>query len=830
MDGAPDKTGHAAVTAGEADPASFLSSPLFDDLSPPLIRWVADRRGHISVRDAGAASLADRFAYRLVGREWRKLLHPHDHRAVLGAALRGGGGEPLAIRFAGREGVWVACLLRVARLADGGGCYGTVEEADRACELGARAVDALDESREHYRWAVALSPQVPWTASPDGLIEEVGPRWLSLTGMEPGRALGWGWMDALHPDDMTRAEGEWRAHLRSGAPLDMDYRVRTPDGDYCWMRARAGARRDAKGRIIRWYGTLENVQVHKLAQEALAQGEERFRLAVQSANLGIWDFNCLTNERTWSRELRRMLGVTVDEPATSELALSLVHDDDRHRLRRLIDAVAQQRPPAHFEDMLRIRRADDGAERWIRSSGWTTQSESGRLSRVIVTFRDVTEEQDAERRIRWAATHDPMTRMPNRSLWQEALEQHTLTAQLIEGSFGLLLLDIDDLKRVNDGFGHDAGDALLLGFAERLAEAVPEDAVIGRLGGDEFGLISPSLVDSASLAECSARLLERVRGPYPHNGRDLECGVSIGGAVYGEHGATANDLLKAADLALYASKRSGRGRMTLFQSEFRASAQRESSMLFMAEQALALNLVLPYYQPKVCLRTGRVLGFEALLRWRHPKLGIQPPATIAAAFDHAELAMALTERMLTMVVSDVAIWLEAGMDPGRIAINAAAADFLTGDFADRLLGRLAQANIPTRHFEVEVTETVFLGRGAEQVERALHRFADAGVRVALDDFGTGYASLSHVKQYPVEVLKIDRSFIANIDRDPGDAAIVDAILKLGSSLGIEVVAEGIETREQADRLMALGCFIGQGYYYGQPRPPQELRHAIRAHG
>lgn len=789
-----------------------------------------DRRGRISIQEVGANRLSDALAYPPMGRSWLKLLHPHDRRPVMEVASGSGLTEPLPIRLAGKQGGWIACHLRIAPMADGSGYYGTVMEANGPSDVQSRALDALVESREHYRWAMALNPQVPWTAAPDGMIEEVSPRWRSLTGLEAGRALGRGWMDALHPNELELVDATWREHLRSGAPIDIDYRVRTSEGDYRWMRCRAAARRDSTGAIIRWYGTLEDIHVHKLAQEALTQSEERFRLAVQSANLGIWDFNCLTNERTWSRELRQMLGLTADAPATGELALSLVHEEDRHRLRRLIEAVGQQRSPPHFEDMLRVRRADDGTERLIRSSGWTTQSESGRLTRVIVTFRDVTEEQSAERRIRWAATHDPMTDMPNRSLWQDALERQTLIAQVTEGAFGLLLLDIDDLKRVNDGFGHDAGDALLRGFAQRLAEAVPDDAVIGRLGGDEFGLIAPSLVDSNSLAECSARLLESVRGPYPHNGRSLECGVSIGAAVYGEHAATAADLLKAADLALYASKRNGRGKMTLFHSELRASAQRESSMLFMAEQALALNLILPYYQPKVCLRTGRILGFEALLRWRHPRLGIQPPSTIAAAFEHVELAMALTDRMLTRVVGDVAAWLDAGMDPGRVAINASAADFLTGDFAERLLARLDEAGIPTHHFEVEVTETVFLGRGAEQVERALHRFAEAGVRVALDDFGTGYASLSHVKQYPVEVLKIDRSFIANIERDPGDAAIVDAILKLGSSLGIEVVAEGIETREQAERVMALGCHIGQGYYYGRPRPPQELRSAVRARG
>jgi EAL domain-containing protein (putative c-di-GMP-specific phosphodiesterase class I) len=241
-------------------------------------------------------------------------------------------------------------------------------------------------------------------------------------------------------------------------------------------------------------------------------------------------------------------------------------------------------------------------------------------------------------------------------------------------------------------------------------------------------------------------------------------------------------------------------------------------MLHMARQALSDHLILPYYQPKLCLRTGETLGYEALLRWHHPRLGIQSPATIAAAFEDAELAVALTDRMLGLVVRDVAEWMRAGMDPGRVAINASAADFLQGDFAERVLALLARHHVPTRNFEIEVTETVFLARGADHVERALNVFSERGVRISLDDFGTGYASLSHVKQYPVDVLKIDRSFVSNIEHDSGDAAIVDAIVKLALALGIDVVAEGIETPGQAELLIQHGCKAGQGFYLGLPQP------------
>lgn len=799
----------------------LLFSPLFDQVLPTFLRWVADHRGRLIAIERESGRSFPRFAGDPIGIGWRILLDREGRRTLLRHAKKDGGAQALTLPILCANGQKRWCQIRMARMegqGKAGRWYGTVEDVHERHDRSARVLaDALAESREHYRWSVDLNPQVPWTADPDGNIEEVGPRWFDLTGMAPEQGLGTGWLGALHPDDLERTVAIWSGHLASGAPVDVDYRVRLRDGGYRWMRARASARRDARGRIVRWYGTLEDVHAQRVAQLALSDSEERFRLAVQSARLGIWDFDCVTGARTWSTEFRTMLGLDQDEPATADLALRLVHPEDREKLRVMLEAVAVGAVPPHFEATLRVHRADTGALRWIRSTGWTMRSDAGRAQRIIVTFLDVTEERDADEGIRWAATHDPMTRLPNRALWQATLEEMAARAHGNGERFGLMLLDIDDLKRTNDSMGHDAGDALLCAFAERLAEVAPPDAILGRLGGDEFGLIAASLTDSATLERFSARLIDYVRTPpHVHQGRSLDCGVSIGGAVFGEHADRADDLLKSADLALYASKDAGRGRLTLFHSALRSEAQQRSSMIRMARQVVADDLVMPYYQARVDMRSGQVLGYEALLRWRHGRLGVQLPGTIAAAFDHGEIAVALTGQMLDAVLRDMQLWLGAGLNPGRVAINASAADFAHGDFADRVLSQLDAMAIPTDHFEVEVTESVFMGRGVDQVGRALNDFAQAGVRVALDDFGTGFASLTHLKQYPVHVLKIDRSFVSNIEQDSGDAAIVDAIVKLGGSFGMEVVAEGVETLAQAEFLLRQGCTVGQGYYFGRP--------------
>jgi EAL domain-containing protein (putative c-di-GMP-specific phosphodiesterase class I) len=277
-------------------------------------------------------------------------------------------------------------------------------------------------------------------------------------------------------------------------------------------------------------------------------------------------------------------------------------------------------------------------------------------------------------------------------------------------------------------------------------------------------------------------------------------------------------------MALYAAKASGRGILRLYRGEMRMEVQKRTSMLRLARDALKRGGVQPYYQPKVDLQTGLPVGFEALMRWQHPRRGIQSPASVAAAFDDLSLAAAISDRMIESVIEDILVWRGEGVPFGHVALNAAAAEFRRGDFAERLLERLAKAGIPTECVQLEVTETVFVGRGAEYVERALNMLAGEGIAIALDDFGTGFASLSHLKQFPVDIVKIDRSFVCGLEDDPDDAAIVDAVTTLGRRLGKTIVAEGIETSHQHRLLQAVGCNQGQGFYYGRPAPASRVPH------
>jgi EAL domain-containing protein (putative c-di-GMP-specific phosphodiesterase class I) len=326
----------------------------------------------------------------------------------------------------------------------------------------------------------------------------------------------------------------------------------------------------------------------------------------------------------------------------------------------------------------------------------------------------------------------------------------------------------------------------------------------------------------SELAAFGEKMFEALHEPCFHEGKLLECRASVGASLFPRHGSGPGDLLKAADLALYVAKSSGRGTLRMFEASMRAETQRRNSMISLARRALTDDLIVPHYQPKVELASGRVAGFEALLRWQHPRHGLQMPDSIKAAFEDPNLAAEISDRMIDRVLADVGDWLKAGVEFGHVAINSAAAEFRRGDFAERLLERMDAASIPHRCIQLEVTETVFLGRGAEYVERALQTLSAAGVAIALDDFGTGFASLSHLKQFPVHIIKIDRSFVRDLQLDGGDGAIVDAVISLGKSLRIDVVAEGIETAAQHDTLLALGCRYGQGFLYGKAEPAQAI--------
>lgn len=423
--------------------------------------------------------------------------------------------------------------------------------------------------------------------------------------------------------------------------------------------------------------------------------------------------------------------------------------------------------------------------------------------------------------LRYVAEHDVLTGLPHRGMFNKRLEQAIQDAERDGTRAAVMLIDVDHFKQINDSLGHDVGDALLCSFANRLREVMRTTDLVARLGGDEFGVVLAGINRNEEIEAIARSLNERLSKPMPHNGRMVDCHASIGIAIYPDHAGSPEELTKCSDLALAEAKLT-RGCMATFRQSMGEEFERDNQMLTIARAGIAGNRMIPHYQPKIDLASGELVGFEALVRCDLDGISPVLPSMFDLAFADRELALAISNQMINRVLDDIRTWVDRGLAFGHVAINTCSADFQANDYAERLLSGLEIRGLHAGLVEVEITEGVFLGRGAHHVARALSILNERGIRIALDDFGTGYASLTHLKQFPVDVLKIDRSFVSGIGKNPDDTAIVRALLGLGKSLGIETVAEGIETAAQAEFVASHGCDIGQGFLFGAAQAAERV--------
>jgi diguanylate cyclase (GGDEF)-like protein/PAS domain S-box-containing protein len=492
--------------------------------------------------------------------------------------------------------------------------------------------------------------------------------------------------------------------------------------------------------------------------------------------------------------------------------LSLLHPADREDGERALGEVVRK-----GSANLTTRHIDpEGRTRWFDIIANRISDQSGR---IIVVARDITHQKRSEERALWMARHDPLTGLSNRAVLQDQLD--ALISSHAGGPGALMILDIDNFKAINDTLGHDAGDRMLTTFAERLLATGDVVQLVARLGGDEFAILVAATSD-AEVWDAGTRIFASLNEPFEYHGRLLACGASIGASRLWQDGTNRSEIMKAADIALYAAKTAGRGQLKLFEPAMKAEVEQREAMMATALAALSDDRVMPYFQPKVSLATSQIVGFEALLRWRRDDGRIGSADEIRAVFDDPALGAALSERMIERTLAEIQRWLASDVPFGHVAINLTASDFRREGFAEGLLARLQRAGIPPACLQIEVTETVFLGRGSGYVEAVLRSLSESGVAIALDDFGTGYASLSHLSQFPIDLLKIDRSFVQQLGQGTEAEAISAAVINLGHCLGMQIVAEGVETAEQEALLVALGCDVGQGFLYSQALPAEAI--------
>lgn len=550
----------------------------------------------------------------------------------------------------------------------------------------------------------------------------------------------------------------------------------------------------------------------------LAAQKRIIETAADLAKLGAWEVDLATNALLWSDSMHRIHGLNPAANISYGAHFDMYPEPHRTRIKR---TVSRARAREGSFDVEAPAITADGRRRWFRIAGGM-QFEDGRPVRWGGMNQDITQQKRLLQRIERLATLDPVTGLHNRAAVLSLLKKSTGRQRPL----GVLLMDLDGFKRVNDVHGQLAGDACLRAVASRLKRVCKGAQLIARLGGDEFAIMLGHGAAPGDVETLAQRLVAALRDPIKFQKFSLHLGASIGVAHSARGGA---ELYRRADLALNAAKTGGRGTWRLFTPAINHAAETQFRQIENIREALSRGELLVYYQQKVRLADNSHEGFEALIRWRRGDGLVVGPADFTAALDDAEVSVGIGDFVLRDVLRQIKKWQADRVDFGRVAINLSAAQLMNDKIVEQITSSLAFAGLSPAVLEVEVTEGVFLDAHSGRVRKALRALRRAGVRVALDDFGTGFASLSHLGQLHVDVLKIDRSFVSRLGRSAKDTAIVQFLVKLASSLSIEVVAEGIETAHQAEFLRTIGCTYGQGYWFSRPEDAKSSTHLIRQH-
>ncbi|MYM38780.1 EAL domain-containing protein [Duganella qianjiadongensis] len=753
---------------------------------------------------------------------FRRLVHPDDLPGVVAAidAHRKGlsAGLDFEFRLQTRSGdiKWMHTRGRATEFNSDGSVARIVGILSDISEK-KQAAAALREQQQRLSRVVEGSDQGYWDWNVQTQQFEVSARWEEMLGYRPGEmdvSVG-NWNQLVHPDDLPLAMSSIQRHLSgNSASHEAEFRARTKDGGWRWILTRGRVvQHSADGRPLIMSGTHTDITERKefeLAQrEASTVFESSYEgIMVVSAGLKITKIN---------PAFTRITGYTADEVLGQPPSI----------------LSSGQQDPAYYRNMWEsvLHKTFWSGEIWNRRKSGELYAEllsisavrnsAGEIEHYVGVFSDISQLKAHEAELDRIAHYDPLTGTPNRRLLTDRMEQAIARATRSGRALAVCFIDLDGFKQINDRLGHAAGDSLLVGVAHHLQHMLRSEDTLARLGGDEFVVL---LSDIATPEECMLildRVLQAITRPVQVEGEAISVTASIGVSLYPTDNSDADALLRHADQAMYLAKEAGKNRYHLFDPEADRQVQEHRRFLDSIQQALENNELVLYYQPKVHLRSGQLVGVEALIRWQHPERGLLPPAQFLPAVDGSPLEQPVGVWVLRTALAQGASWAREGRATS-ISVNISADHLLHGSFFSQLQTLLAEhTDMPPALLELEVLETAALA-DMEQAITILLRCRELGVHFALDDFGTGYSSLTYLRQLPVDMLKIDQSFIRDILSDPDDRGIVEGIIRLAGACHRGVIAEGVETLEHGAALLQLGCELAQGYGVARPMPASEL--------
>lgn len=549
--------------------------------------------------------------------------------------------------------------------------------------------------------------------------------------------------------------------------------------------------------------------------DAVEKNEERFRRIVHTAEEGIWEINAAAVTTFVNPKMAQMMGYTIEEMLNQPLTAFM--DEEGHvLLERNIARREQGIAERHEFKFLR----KDGAELWTTMATNPIFDGQGGYIGALALVTDITERKQSADLVWRQANYDDLTKLPNRHMFMDRLAQETKKADRRSGYLGLLFIDLDHFKEVNDRMGHAAGDTLLVEAARRIGACVRSTDTLARLGGDEFTVILSGLDNADSVERIAQAIITSLSRPFELAAGAAYISASIGIAIYPPDGCNIAQLLEHADQAMYAAKTAGRNRYAYYTSDLQVAANARHAMAMDLQEAVAAEQFEVLYQPIVSLRTGEVHKAEALVRWRHPTRGLLEPSTFLNSAESSGLIVEIGDRTFQQAAQQLAEWRRELCPDFQVCVNKSPGQFRRCGVD--WLAMMEQLGLPPDSIAVEITESVLL-ENAPAIEECLQRYQALGLQVSLDDFGTGYSSLSRLKSHKLDYVKIDRSFVARLEDDADDLALCEAIIAMAHKLGLEVVAEGVETRVQKALLQDAGCDYAQGYMFSPPLPAASFR-------
>jgi len=681
--------------------------------------------------------------------------------------------------------------------------------------------EELRQSEERFRSLVQNSSDIITVVDETGMLRYASPAVERLMGYRAEDWTGTSILSMVHPDDVERAAASLAAVAREpGVHPPTVIRVLHRDGSWRYIETTANNLLDVPsvGGIVH---NSHDITERWQAEQAVRQSEERFRSLVQNASDLITVIDTDTTVIYQSPSIRRMLGYAAERLVGGKL-IDLIHAEDAARVIATIGDV-MSKPDAVVRGETRIRH-EDGSWRHIEFS-CTDQRRNAAIGGIVLNTHDVTERKLLEEQLRHQALHDPLTKLANRTRFTDRLEHALLRAGRTGHQVAVLFMDLDNFKSVNDSLGHSAGDYLLTEVAERVQTCLRPFDTIARLGGDEFAILLEDVTSIDDATGVTERIFQVLGTPFELEGKELIVRASIGIAL-GEGGAReagAEGLLRDADVAMYVAKSHGKGRCEVFEQSMQATMLERLALLSDLQRALEREEFFIHYQPMVLLKSGRLIGLEALVRWQHPSRGVLPPSQFIALAEESGAILELGKWVLRRACEQAVAWQARypSDPPWTMSVNVSVKQLQHHAFVEDVAEVLRETGIEPHTLILEITESVMM----QDVSRTLGLLAEIkalGVRLAIDDFGTGYSSLSYLRQFPFDLLKIDKSFIDDVGMIMQQKELTRAIIELGKTLDMELVAEGIERREQLTRLQSMECELGQGFYFAEPLAPDAV--------